>query len=51
MVRDALLQAVSRPEKDTAWHADKNGAKIDIQNLGTRGFTRKIGLLSRPDSS
>lgn len=51
VVRDGLLQAVSRPEKDTVWHADKNGAKIDIRELGTRGFTRKIGLLSRPDSN
>ena len=51
VVRDALLQAVSRPEKDTVWHADKNGAKIDIRDLGTRGYTRKIGLLSRPDSN
>jgi len=50
VIRDALLQAVSRPEKDTVWHADRRGAKIDIKDLGTRGFTRKIGLLSRPDS-
>ncbi len=51
VVRDGLLQAVSRPEKDTLWHADKKGAKIDIRDLGTRGYTRKIGLLSRPDSN
>lgn len=50
VVRDALLQAVSRPEKDTVWHADRKGAKIDIRELGTRGYTRKVGLLSRPDS-
>lgn len=51
VVRDALLQAVSRPEKDTVWHADSKAAKIDIRDLGTRGYTRKIGLLSRPDSN
>lgn len=51
VVRDALLQAVSRPEKDTVWHADRNGAKIDIRDMGVRGYTRKIGLLSRPDSN
>ena len=50
VIRDALLQAVSRPEKDTVWHADRRGAKIDIKDLGTRGYTRKIGLLSRSDS-
>ena len=50
VIRDALLQAVSRPEKDTVWHADRKAPTIDIRELGTRGFTRKIGLLSRPDS-
>jgi formate-dependent nitrite reductase cytochrome c552 subunit len=50
VIRDALLQAVSRPEKDTVWHADRKGAKIDIKDLGTRGYTRKVGLLSRSDS-
>jgi formate-dependent nitrite reductase cytochrome c552 subunit len=50
VVRDALLQAITRPEKDTVWHADRKGAKVDIKDLGTRGYTRKIGLLSRSDS-
>ena len=50
VIRDGLLQAVSRPEKDTVWHADSKGAKIDVRDMGTRGYTRKIGLLSRPDS-
>ncbi len=50
VIRDALIQAVSRPEKDTVWHADRKGAKIDIKDMGTRGFTRKVGLLSYPDS-
>lgn len=51
VIRDGLLQAVSRPEKDTVWHSDRNGAKIDIRDMGTRGFTRKIGVLSKPDSN
>lgn len=51
VVRDALLQAVTRPEKDTVWHADAKAAKIDIRDLGTRGYTRKIGMLSRPDAN
>lgn len=51
IIRDGLIQAVSRPEKDTVWHADKDAAKIDIRNMGTRGFTRKVGILSRPDTN
>ena len=50
VIRDGLLQAVSRPEKDTVWHADRRAAKIDIRDMGTRGFTRKVGVLSRADS-
>jgi formate-dependent nitrite reductase cytochrome c552 subunit len=50
VVRDGLIQAVSRPEKDTVWHADRKAPQIDIRELGTRGYTRKIGLLSRSDS-
>ncbi len=50
VVRDGLIQAVSRPEKDTVWHADRKAPQIDIRDLGTRGYTRKIGLLSRSDS-
>ncbi len=50
VVRDGLIQALTRPEKDTLWHADRKGAKISVVDLGTRGFTRKIATLSRPDS-
>ena len=51
IVRDALIQALTRPEKDTLWHADSRGAKIDVKDMGVRGFTRKIAILSRYDTN
>ena len=50
IIRDGLIQALSRPEKDTLWHKDPKGAKIEIKELGERGFTRKIATLSRYDT-
>ena len=50
IIRDGLIQALTRPEKDTLWHQDPKGAKIDVKDLGERGFTRKIAMLSRNDS-
>ncbi len=50
VIRDGLIQALTRPEKDTLWHKDAKGAKIDVKNLGERGYTRKIAMLSRYDS-
>ena len=50
VIRDGLIQALTRPEKDTLWHKDPKGAKIDVKNMGERGFTRKIAMLSRADS-
>lgn len=50
IIRDALIQALTRPEADTLWHKDPKGAKIEVQDLGERGFTRKIALLSRYDA-
>ena len=49
VIRDGLIQALTRPEKDTLWHNDPKGAKIDVKELGERGFTRKIAMLSRYD--
>lgn len=40
IVRDALIQALTRPEKDTLWHQDTRGAKIDVREMGVRGRTR-----------
>ncbi len=50
IVRDGLIQALTRPEKDTLWHKDANAAKIDVKELGVRGHTRKIAMLDRYDS-
>ena len=50
IVRDGLIQALTRPEKDTLWHKDANGAKIDVRDMGVRGHTRKIALLDRYDT-
>jgi len=49
VVRDGLIQALTRPEKDTLWHQDARAAKIDVKDLGVRGYTRKIAMLSRYD--
>lgn len=48
IVRDALIAAVSRG--DTVYNEGKNWAKVDVKDAGVRGFTRKVGYLSRPDS-
>ena len=50
VVRDGLIQALTRPEKDTLWHKDAGAAKIDVRDLGVRGHTRKIALLDRYDT-
>lgn len=47
IVRDALIQALTRPEKDTLWHKDPKATKIDV--LDFRGF-RKIALLEKYDT-
>jgi nitrite reductase (cytochrome c-552) len=49
VIRDGLIQALTRPEADTLWHKDPKGAKIEVSELGERGFTRKIASLSRYD--
>ena len=50
VIRDGLIQALTRPEADTLWHKDAKGAKIEVKELGERGFTRKIATLSRYDT-
>jgi len=51
VIRDGLIQALTRPEKDTLWHKDARGAKIEVKELGVRGYTRKIATLSRYDTN
>ncbi len=50
IIRDGLIQALTRPEADTLWHKDPKAAKIEVKDLGERGFTRKIAMLSRYDT-
>ena len=50
IVRDALIQALTRPEKDTLWHKDPKATPIAVKELGVRGYTRKIAMLDRADS-
>jgi len=50
IVRDALIQAITRPEKDTLFHGDIRAPKVQVHDLGVRGYTRKIATLSRYDS-
>lgn len=47
IVRDALIEALTRPEGDTLWHKDPNRTGISV--IDFRGF-RKIALLDRPDA-
>lgn len=49
VIRDGLIQALTRPEKDTLWHKDARAAKIEVKDLGVRGYTRKIATLDRYD--
>jgi formate-dependent nitrite reductase cytochrome c552 subunit len=50
IVRDGLIQALTRPEKDTLWHKDPRATPIDVKELGLRGFTRKIAMLPAYDT-
>ncbi|MDH5286786.1 MAG: ammonia-forming cytochrome c nitrite reductase subunit c552 [Betaproteobacteria bacterium] len=49
VIRDGLIQALTRPEKDTLWHKDARAGKIEVKDLGVRGYTRKIATLDRYD--
>ncbi|MBI5559137.1 MAG: ammonia-forming cytochrome c nitrite reductase subunit c552 [Deltaproteobacteria bacterium] len=50
IVRDGLIQALSRPEADTLWHKDPDHTKFEVIEMGERGFKRKIALLEKYDS-
>ncbi|MGE5664774.1 MAG: ammonia-forming cytochrome c nitrite reductase subunit c552, partial [Deltaproteobacteria bacterium] len=48
IVRDGLIQALSRPEKDTLWHKDPKATKFQVVEF--RDGFRKIALLEKYDS-
>ncbi|MEW6488344.1 MAG: ammonia-forming cytochrome c nitrite reductase subunit c552 [Thermodesulfobacteriota bacterium] len=50
VVRDGFIDALTRPEADTLWHRDPERTKIQVIDMGVRGFTRKIALLEKYDS-
>lgn len=50
VIRDALVQALTRPEADTLWHEDPKRTGIKVVDMGLRGFNRKIAKLDKPDS-
>ncbi|MGE5239005.1 MAG: ammonia-forming cytochrome c nitrite reductase subunit c552, partial [Chloroflexota bacterium] len=50
IVRDGLINALTRPEADTLWHKDPNRTKITVIEMGVRGYPRKIALLEKYDT-
>jgi len=50
IVRDALIQALTRPEADTLWHKDPDRTKFKVYTMGLRGFDRKIAILEKYDT-
>ena len=50
VVRDGLIEALTRPEADTLWHKDQKHTNIKVMEMGVRGFTRKIALLDKYDT-
>lgn len=49
IVRDALIDAVTRTDFPTLYATDTRKTRVDVREMGLRGFTRKIGLLERYD--
>ncbi len=50
IVRDGLIQAVTRKDIPSLYSEDKNATKVEVVDLGVRGFTRKIGMLEKADT-
>jgi formate-dependent nitrite reductase cytochrome c552 subunit len=50
IVRDGLIQALTRREADTLWHKDPKRTGIKVIDMGVRGFSRKIALLDKYDT-
>lgn len=50
IVRDALIEAVTRTDFPTLYSQDTvRKTKVDVKDMGVRGYTRKIGMLDRYD--
>lgn len=50
IIRDALIQAVTRTDYPSLYSESANKTPIDVKDMGLRGFTRKIGILGKNDS-
>ena len=50
IVRDALIQALTRPQADTLWHKDQKHTNFKVMDIGLRGFPRKIASLEKYDT-
>lgn len=50
VVRDGLIQALTRTDLPTLYSQDPKRTKIEVVDMGVRGFNRKIALLEKADS-
>ncbi len=50
VVNHALIEALTRTDFPTVYSEDAKRTKIEVVNMGVRGFERKIALLEKPDS-
>jgi formate-dependent nitrite reductase cytochrome c552 subunit len=50
IVRDGLIQALTRKEADTLWHKDPRRTGFKVIDMGVRGFKRKIAILDKYDT-
>ena len=49
IVRDALIEAVTRTDPPNLYTQDPRKTKVEVKDMGVRGFTRKVGMLERYD--
>ncbi len=50
VVRDALIQALTRTDYPTLYSESANKTPIEVKDMGLRGFNRKIAILGKSDS-
>jgi len=51
VIRDSFIKAMTDPEfKDNVYQSDPNKTKVEVIDMGERGFVRKIAILEKYDS-
>ena len=51
VIRDSFIEALADPEfKYNVYQSDPNRTKIEVIDMGERGFVRKIAILEKYDS-